>query len=87
MEMNFKAIAIGLLLVIAWSGCSYEPTKSQYVSSIVQRECAEYTGTDKQSCRISIIKKFTRVSLEEMKATYPKPEPPDRPGCYQSGSD
>ena len=79
--MKIRIIALGLLIVVAWSGCSYEPTKSQYVSAIVQENCSEYSGTDKQSCRIWIIKKYTRVSLEEMKAEFPEPEPPGRPGC------
>ena len=64
----------------AWDGCSYEPTEFQYVGSIVQREQAEYTVADKQICRISIIKKLTRVFLEEMKPNSPLLEPSGRSG-------
>ena len=54
--------------MLAWGGCSAEPTKSQYVSSVVAVECAEGNGSERRECRIEVIKRFLDVSLEEMKA-------------------
>ena len=76
-----KPATLCLVLASAWGGCTAEPTKSQYVSSVVNRECSHLTGTKNQKCRIEVIKRFSGVSLEEMKANYPVPEPADRPSC------
>ncbi|MCH7866875.1 MAG: hypothetical protein IH881_04215 [Myxococcales bacterium] len=76
-----RAWLASLILMLAWGGCSAEPTKSQYVSSVVAVECAEGNGSERRECRIEVIKRFLDVSLEEMKAQYPKPDPPLRPGC------
>ena len=82
--ISFKTWTTGTLCLasctFAWDRCSYESTELHYVGSIVQREQAEYTVADKQICRISIIKKLTRVFLEEMKPSYPLLEPSGRPG-------
>jgi hypothetical protein len=75
-----KAGLVAIAFALGAIACSAEPTKSQYVSAVVTQECAEFTNTAKQSCRIEVIKRFTRVSFEEMKAMYPKPEPTARPG-------
>ncbi len=68
-----------LLLGWVWGGCESEPTKSQWVSSVVRKECAGLKGTEAQRCRIIVIKRFANVSIEEMKQQYPEPEPPDGP--------
>ena len=81
MRLQSKPWLANLVLVSIWGGCTAEPTKSQYVSSIVQRECAEGTGSERRECRIEVIKRFLDVSLEEMKAQFPEPEPPIRPSC------
>ncbi len=70
-----------LAIVFGFGGCQSEPTKSQYVSAVVRQECAGLRGTEAQSCRIAVIKRFADVPLSEMKAQYPPPDPPDRPSC------
>jgi hypothetical protein len=72
---------MSLTLMLAWGGCAAEPTKSQYVSAVVTQECSKFVGSERRECRIEVIKRFIDVSLEEMKANYPEPEPPSRPGC------
>lgn len=62
-------------------GCQSEPTKSQYVSARVREECVGLSGNDARTCRIEVIKRFSSVSLAEMKAQFPPPEKPDRPSC------
>ncbi len=70
-----------LTLAVLFGGCRSEPTKSQYVSARVGEECGELRGTVAQSCRIGVIKRYADVPLEQMKAEFPEPEPPIRPGC------
>lgn len=81
MRLPAKPWLASLSLILVWGGCTAEPTKSQYVSSIVQRECAEGNGTERRECRIEVIKRYLDVSLEELRAQYPKPAPPTRPSC------
>ncbi len=82
---DMRAWILSLVLALTWggvwSGCSAEPTKSQYVSAVVRAECAGLRGTEAQGCRVAVIKRFSKVPLEEMKAKYPAPAPPDRPSC------
>lgn len=59
-----KTGLVTMVFVVGAIACTAEPTKSQYVSAVVTEECAEFTGTEKQSCRIEVIKRFTRVSFE-----------------------
>lgn len=68
-------------VAFSFGGCQGEPTKSQYVSAVVREECGGMRGIPAQACRIAVIKRFADVPLEEMKAQYPPPAPPDRPSC------
>lgn len=75
----FACLVLGVFF--GFGGCHGEPTKSQYVSAVVRQECGTLRGTDAQSCRIGVVKRFSDVPFEQMKAEYPPPPPPSRPSC------
>jgi len=79
-------VALVLVWLIAgWPACDYHPTKSEYVSAVVRRECPPEEAKDTQAlqaCRLEVIKRFTDVPLEQMERLYPPPEPRPRPSCW-----
>ena len=67
--------------LVAGASCDRTPTKSDYVSAQVTKECRGTSGRELQVCRIVVIKKYKDVPLEVLKERFPVPELKQRHAC------
>ncbi len=70
-----------LIPMVLWgvSGCEQEPNKTHYITAQVRKECPATEEPDK--CRLEVMKRMIGMSLEDLRARYPEPSRPRRPGC------
>jgi hypothetical protein len=74
-------VVLATSALVLGASCERIPTKSDYVSAQVTKECRGKTGQALQLCRLVVIKKFKDVPFEDMKRRYPVPELKQRGAC------
>ena len=74
-------VLVAASTLILGASCERTPTKSDYVSAQVTKQCRGKTGQALQLCRLVVIKKFKDVPFEDMKRRYPVPELKQRGAC------
>lgn len=78
-------VLVATTMLVLGASCERTPTKSDYVSAQVRKECRGKKGQALQLCRLVVIKKYKDISFEDMVRRYPKPELQQRHACSLGG--